>query len=254
MAYLSKENIIAAYNQLSLLTNDPSAQGATQVTSSLRYLFALAQFFTHFQKNCNTRSRSDKDKFIEYVGEVVAINDKYYTANFFNALKEDADYKVGSNFFSVNVVKTSIENSGKDYVFPKRGNSPLFLVRNGELIIKEEYFDNIGSILSNSELRSAFAIWLVRNDNLNTSDVYASIKQILSDRYSGLLVDKFLPPRNSFVSFESWSFEDNPAKLDISDFPKPSNKESHTFNGVLSSNELIQKVRNSFLLWRPEKY
>ena len=251
MAYLSKENIIAAYNQLSLLTNDPSAQGATQVTSSLRYLFALAQFFTHFQKNCNTRSRSDKDKFIEYVGEVVAINDNYYTANFFNALKEDADYKVGSNFFSVNVVKTSIENSGKDYVFPKRGNSPLFLVRNGELIIKEEYFDNIGSILSNSELRSAFAIWLVRNDNLNTSDVYASIKQILSDRYSGLLVDKFLPPRNSFVSFESWSFEDNPAKLDISDFPKPSNKESHTFNGVLSSNELIQKVRNSFLrYWR----
>lgn len=251
MAYLSKENIIAAYNQLSLLTNDPSAQGATQVTSSLRYLFALAQFFTHFQKNCNTRSRSDKDKFIEYVGEVVAINDNYYTANFFNALKEDADYKVGSNFFSVNVVKTSIENSGKDYVFPKRGNSPLFLVRNGELIIKEEYFDNIGSILSNSELRSAFAIWLVRNDNLNTSDVYASIKQILSDRYSGLLVDKFLPPRNSFVSFESWSFEDNPAKLDISDFPKPSNKESHTFNGVLSSDELIQKVRNSFLrYWR----
>lgn len=47
------------------------------------------------------------------------------------------------------------------------------------------------------------------------------------------------------------SFEDNPAKLDISDFPKPSNKESHTFNGVLSSNELIQKVRNSFLrYWR----
>lgn len=251
MAYLSKENIIAAYNQLSQLTNDPSAQGATQATSSLRYLFALAQFFTQFQKNCNTRSKSDKEKFTEYVGEVVAINDNYYTANFFNALKEDADYKVGSNFFSVNVVKTSIENSGKDYVFPKRGNSPLFLVRNGELIIKEEYFDNIGSILSNSELRSAFAIWLVRKDNLNTSDVYASIMQILSDRYSGLLVDKFLPPRNSFVSFGSWSFEDNPAKLDISDFPKPSNKELHTFNGVLSSDELIQKVRDSFLrYWR----
>lgn len=247
MAYLSKENIIAAYNQLSQLTNDPSAQGATQVTSSLRYLFALAHFFTHFQKNCNTRSKSDKEKFIEYVGEVVAINDNYYTANFFNALKEDADYKVGSNFFSVNVVKTSIENSGKDYVFPKRGNSPLFLVRNGELIIKEEYFDNVGSILSNSEFRSAFAIWLVRNDSLNTSDVYASIKQILSDRYSVLLVDKFLPPRNSFVSFGSWSFEDNPAQLDVSDFPKPSNKESHTFSGVLSSDELIQKVRDSFL-------
>lgn len=119
MAYLSKENIIAAYNQLSQLTNDPSAQGATQVTSSLRYLFALAHFFTHFQKNCNTRSKSDKEKFIEYVGEVVAINDNYYTANFFNALKEDADYKVGSNFFSVNVVKTSIKIAAKTMFSPK---------------------------------------------------------------------------------------------------------------------------------------
>lgn len=247
MGYISKENIIAAYSQLSKLTNDPSAQGATQVTSFLRYLFALAHFYVDFNRPCDTKSKDDKEKFVEYVGEVVAINDRYYTANFFNSLKEDADYKVGSNFFSVNVVKTSLENRGKDYVFPKRGNSPLFLVRNGELILKEEYFNNIGSVLYNTELSSAFAIWLTRNDAVNQSDVYDSIKQILSNRYSAKLVAKFLPERNRFISFGSWKFMDSPAQLELSDFPKPTNKQPIPTEAILSSEELIQKVRDSFL-------
>lgn len=247
MTYISKENIIAAYSQLSKLTNDPSAQGATQATSSLRYLFALAHFYVDFNRPCDTKSKDDKEKFVEYVGEVVAVNDIYYTANFFNSLKEDSDYKVGSNFFSVNVVKTSLENRSKDYVFPKRGNSPLFLVHNGELILKEEYLKNIGSILFNAELRSAFAIWLTRNDAVNQSDVYASIKQILSDRYSEKLVSKFLPERNHFISFGSWKFIENPAQLELSDFPKPSNKQPISSEAILSSEELIQKVRDSFL-------
>ncbi len=247
MAYISKENIIAAYSQLSKLTNDPSAQGATQVTSFLRYLFALAHFYVDFNRPCNTKSKDDKEKFVEYVGEVVSVNDIYYTANFFNSLKEDSDYKVGSNFFSVNVVKTSLENRGKDYVFPKRGNSPLFLVRNGELILKEEYFKNIASVLYNTELCSAFAIWLTRNDAVNQSDVYDSIKQILSDRYSAELVTKFLPERNRFISFGSWKFMDSPAQLELSDFPKPANKQPVSTEALLSSEELIQKVRDSFL-------
>ncbi len=251
MPYISKENIIAAYRHLSQLTNDPSAQGATQVTSSLRYLFALAHFYTIFSRPCNTRAKDDKDNFIKFVGEVVAINDNYYSANFFNAIKDDADYKVGSNFFSVNVVKNSLENSSKDYVFPKRGNSPLFLVRNGELILKDEYFDNISSILNSSDLCSAFCIWLVRNDNIDKSDTYGSIKQILSDRYSEALVGKFLPDRNRFTSFGAWAFNDSPASLNIEDFPKPSNKETNTDVSFLSSEELINKVRESFLrYWR----
>lgn len=220
MAYISKVNILAAYRQLSKLTNDPSAQGATQATSSLRYFFALANFYTKFSRPCNTRLKEDKEWFIKFVGDVVSINDNYYTANFFNALKKDADYKVGSNFFSVNVVKTSLENSSKDYVFPKRGNSPLFIVRNGELILREDYFNNISSILYNSELCSAFCIWLVRNDKVDESNVYESIRQILTDRYSASLVEKFLPERNSFSTFESLSFNDTPAYLEIDDFPK----------------------------------
>lgn len=247
MAFISKENIIAAYRQLSQLTNDPSAQGATQAISSLRYLFALAHFYTQFSRPCNTRAKVDKENFIKFVGDVVAINDHYYSANFFNAIKDDVDYKVGSNFFSVNVVKTSIENNGKDYMYPKRGNSPLFLVRNGELFLKEEYFGNVSSILSNSDLCSAFCIWLVRNDNVNTYDTYDSIKQILSDRYSEALVNKIIPERNRFSSFGTWGFNDTPASLSLDDFPKLSVKEATNAIPFLSSEELIKKVRESFL-------
>ena len=50
MAYFSKETVIAAYNYLSNLTDDPSAQGATQATSALRYLFALDEYFTKNSK------------------------------------------------------------------------------------------------------------------------------------------------------------------------------------------------------------
>ena len=87
MQYLSKETILSAYKLLSKLTSDPSAQGATKVTSSLRYLFALDQFFKSFGKPCNTQNKEDRDKFIEFVGVVVAVNDNLYTANFFNSLK-----------------------------------------------------------------------------------------------------------------------------------------------------------------------
>lgn len=83
MAYLSKKSILSAYSQLSQLTSDPSAQGATQVTSALRYIFALDEFTKKFGKDCNTTNKEDRDSFISFVGNVVSINKDCYTANFF---------------------------------------------------------------------------------------------------------------------------------------------------------------------------
>lgn len=248
MAYLSKQNILSAYRQLSKLTSDPSAQGATQATSSLRYLFALVRFYNQYNRPCNTRLKSDREKFIEYVGEVVAINNSHYTGNFYNSIKDDEDYKVGSNFFSVNTVKTSLENSEKDYDFPKRGNTPLFIVRNGELILKSEYFKHLGAVLYNSKLCSAFAIWLVRNIDIDTTDPYASIKQNLIQEYSSEIVSVFFPERANFTNFEAWSFVNEPAILDISDFPKQKKEDAPENNQtLLSPEELIKKVRDCFI-------
>lgn len=244
MAYFSKETVIAAYNYLSNLTDDPSAQGATQATSALRYLFALDEYFTKYSKNCSTKTKSDKDEFIKFVGNVVAINKTYYTANFFTAIKDNSDYAVGSNFFSVNTVKTSLENPSGEYPFPKRGNSPLFAVADGELIRKPSLFKNVNSILHNDGLRRAFAIWLLRARAINKDSLFDSIKKELLKSYSAELVDSFLPNKSSFEKELAISFSNTPCKLELSDFPKKMpNKQSPM---MLPTDDLIDKVRESF--------
>lgn len=244
MAYFSKETVIAAYNYLSNLTDDPSAQGATQATSALRYLFALDEYFTKYSKNCRTKTKSDKDEFIKFVGNVVAINKTYYTANFFDAIKDNSDYAVGSNFFSVNTVKTSLENPTGEYPFPKRGNSPLFVVADGELIRKPELLKNVNFILHNDGLRRAFAIWLLRARAINKDSLFDSIKKELLKSYSAELVDSFLPNKSSFEKDLAISFSNSPCKLEFSDFPKKkSNKQSPM---MLPTDDLIDKVRESF--------
>lgn len=247
MKYFSKDSILYAYRELSKLTTDPSKQGATQAASSLRYLFALDQFVKSFRRPCNTQKKEDRENFIKYVGNVVAINDINYTANFFDAIKSDDDYKVGSNFFSVNTVKTSLENKSKDYEFPKRGNSPLFIIRNGELIEKEEYFTNLLSILYDANLRSAFAIWLIRNFEIDHSDIYNSVKECLLTRYSNNLVDTLLPPKTDFSNAISFSFSEDKPLLTFSDFPKQTQKTNQNSSLLLTSEELIEKVRDSFV-------
>ena len=247
MQYLSKETILSAYKLLSKLTSDPSAQGATQVTSSLRYLFALDQFFKSFGKPCNTQNKEDRDKFIEFVGVVVAVNDNLYTANFFNSLKNNADYAVGSNFFSVNTVKNSLENSSKDYDFPKRGNSPLFVIRNGELIEKIDYLPNLLSVLSDISLRTAFSIWLVRNMEINADDAYNSVRTNLLAKYSEELINILLPPENEFDRVLPLTYSQEKPTFNLSDFPKQVNKSNESNFSLLPPDELIAKVRDSFI-------
>ena len=67
MAYLSKETLLAAYKTLSTLSENPSAQGATQKVSAIRYVLALNMFFKKNNRECDTRDSKDKAEFIEYV-------------------------------------------------------------------------------------------------------------------------------------------------------------------------------------------
>lgn len=247
MNYFSKDTILSAYRELSKLTPDPSTQGATQATSSLRYLFALDQFYKKFGHPCNTQKKEDRENFIKFVGDVVAVNDIHYTANFFNAIKNDEDYKVGSNFFSVNTVKTSIENNTKDYDFPKRGNSPLFVIRDGELIEKKEYLPNLLSILSNIDLRSAFAIWLVRDFEIDYNDIYNAVRECLLSKYSNNLIEILLPSKTDFSNNIELFYSEYKPLLNLSDFPKQISKSIKKESLLLESEELAYKVRESFI-------
>ena len=48
MGYISKQNILDAYKVLSTNTSTPTTQGATQLISAIRYLFALDRFCNKF--------------------------------------------------------------------------------------------------------------------------------------------------------------------------------------------------------------
>lgn len=245
MAYFSKSTIIEAYSYLSNLTDDPSAQGATQATSSLRYLFALDEFFKRNLKNCDAKIKSDKDEFIKYVGHVVSINDNFYTANFFNAIKENVDYAVGSNFFSVNAVKNSLENPNGEYPFPKRGSSPLFTIQNGVLIRKQELFSNINSVLHSDKLKSAFAIWLLRNKPIEKSALFESMKEQLLNSYTEALVCSFFTDETMFVNDFTIEFSEAKSDFLLDDFPQKKFTKKQ-MESVLLPEEQINRVRDSF--------
>mgnify|MGYP000759848981 CR=1 FL=1 len=245
MAYLSKKAILSAYSQLSRLTDDPSAQGATQVTSALRYLFALDEFTKKFGKDCDTSKREDRDAFIEFVGNVVSVNNDYYTANFFNSLKGNQDYSVGSNFFSVNVVKNSVVNPNTDFDFPKRGNNPLFVVKAGCLIEKSDFIPNLKEYLRTPELRNAFAVWLMRFQPLDKEDVFVSIINGLKNRYSDALINELSIDEQLVMQLVGDGLIDNPYSLSISDFPSNSSNKEAVVN-LLPPKVLSEKVRDSF--------
>lgn len=245
MAYLSKKSILSAYSQLSQLTSDPSAQGATQVTSALRYIFALDEFTKKFGKDCDTTNKEDRDSFISFVGNVVSINKDCYTANFFNAIKDNPDYAVGSNFFSVNVVKNSVVNPNTEFTFPKRGNNPLFIVQAGHLFEKTELLSNLREYLTTSELRNAFAVWLVRFLPIDQNDIFESIVNNLKTRYSNELIQVLQIDKQQILNFVGESLIDNPYSLSVSDFPTSNPKKNQDVK-LLSPDVLIDKVRDSF--------
>jgi MoxR-like ATPase len=78
--------------------------------------------------------------------------------------QNEKDYNVGSNFFSVNVVKNSLEGVSKVYDYPRRGGHPLLNVENGILERNKDYYSNIAYFLGEKEdVKTAFIVWLLRD-------------------------------------------------------------------------------------------
>lgn len=222
MAYINKNTLLTAYKVLSHNTSSPSSQGATQFISAIRYLFALDRFILKTNKNCDTKEKDDRELFINYVGDVVSIDGFYYTSNFFTDIKNERDYKVGSNFFSVNVVKESTTNPVVLHDFPRRTkDAALFNVQNGVLSIDRTLYKNIKKYIKDKECRIALAIWLCRKYNFSVSEINISeIKNSLTRNYSVELLNELLPSDSDFteylVKYGNLSLSQEKAKI----FPK----------------------------------
>lgn len=222
MAYINKNTLLTAYKVLSHNTSSPSSQGATQFISAIRYLFALDRFILKTNKNCDTKEKDDRELFINYVGDVVSIDGSYYTSNFFTDIKNERDYKVGSNFFSVNVVKESTTNPVVLHDFPRRTkDAALFNVQNGVLSINRTLYKNIKKYIKDKECRIALAIWLCRKYNFSVSEINISeIKNSLTRNYSVEILNELLPSDSDFteylVKYGDLSLSQEKAKI----FPK----------------------------------
>ena len=193
MSYLSKDAVLRAYKKLSTLSADPTAQGATQKVSALRYFVALDNFYADFHEDCDTKNPSHKQSYTDYVGNVVSVTDSLYTSNFYFPLSySQGDYNCGSNFYSVNVVKVSLESTNV-FDFPRRGKNPLMQVKNGVLLRNPSYYPHLSHYLNNDvDMKAAFVVWLIRNEYIANDD-YEGIKLALINKYTKELVEQLMP-------------------------------------------------------------
>lgn len=218
MGYISKELMQKAYKELSSLTED-HLQGQTQIVSMLRYVFALDMFCTTNEtEKCDLNISDNKTEYVHCVRRIVNIYNDYYTTNFFTTIKPLQDCGVGSNFYSAGVVNNSKQNTRRLYDYPTRGQNPLFKVQANVLIRNFDYYENISFYLNTNELKQAFAIWLLRNDDIDslTED---SIKNALLDNYSEEIIDELIPDDSNIEDFTNgFSLEHTQPILNENDF------------------------------------
>lgn len=218
MGYISKELMQKAYKELSSLTED-HLQGQTQIVSMLRYVFALDMFCTTNEtEKCDLNISDNKTEYVHCVRRIVNIYNDYYTTNFFTTIKPLQDCGVGSNFYSAGVVNNSKQNTRRLYDYPTRGQNPLFKVQANVLIRNFDYYENISFYLNTNELKQAFAIWLLRNDDIDslTED---SIKNALLDNYSEEIIEELIPDDSNIEDFTNgFSLEHTQPILNENDF------------------------------------
>lgn len=206
MAYFSKQILLKAYKSICSIHRDPSKQGARQTTSAIKYFLALNMFNKISNHTFSVSSKDDKDSFVNFVGKIVSINDNFYTTDFYTTiLRNDdgsnADFNVGSNFFSTGVLGT-VNNGGTIVDYPKRGNTPLFRMQNGTLVEDASLYPNLNNFLNNKkDVYSALIIWILRNEAVQTESLYDSIRSKLLNIFSSELVKFILPEEKEFISF-----------------------------------------------------
>ena len=228
MAYLSKKTLLEAYKVLSTLSENPSAQGATQKVSAIRYALALDMFYKKNNRECDTRDGKDKNEFSNNVCFIVALSDILYTANFYTSVPvHQGDCAVGSNFYSVNAVKNSLTNPTITINYPQRGNNPLFNIQGGKLYQIESYKKNIDFYVSGNSHKFALILWILRNEQLDFSSLYGSIKLQLQRFFTPTMISNLLPTEDNFRGFVRQMRDDKVAVRILADEQKKLQDFSH---------------------------
>ena len=226
MGYIPNELLLKSYKTLSMLTEDHK-QGQTQMTSAIRHLIAFDRYYKSNQEDCDLNQSKNRDSFVENVREVVNISGSNYTTNFYTTIKPLDDCGVGSNFFSVGVVNNSKQNTTLIYDYPTRGQYPLFKVRNNVLIRDVSYYKNVRSYLKTETIRSAFVVWLLRNNFLAELSV-TEIRSLLNSFQTAELVDAIMPKEENLINFiDGIALDQYPVELKVDTLLNLFNSSNH---------------------------
>ncbi len=216
MGYLPKRLILKSYKTLSLLTEDHK-QGQTQITSYLRHLLAFDMYYKENGEDCDLDYSENRDKFTENVKKIVNIVGSYYTTNFYTNIKELDDCGVGSNFYSAGVVNNSKQNKQVTYDYPTRGQYPLFKVRSNKLIRDVSYFKNVNAYLKTQDIRSAFVIWVLRDQYIDDLSAL-SVKSRMQRMLTGEMVEAIMPKEEKFNEYvEEYELANTLSKISVND-------------------------------------
>lgn len=239
--HFNKGIVIAAFQQLNDLT-DRTGKKATEQTSALRYLVAASALIKKKKLGDNldlaVKNDENRNEFIDEVGKVVKIKDGIYTNNFFNDFQETAEFAVRANFLT-----TRLKNNG---TYPGRPIG-VIQINNESVSIIPELKNNIEQGFQNFvSLKTAFVIWLLRNENVSKTstvkDLTAELNKILSEKYENILFSVLKIDETEVTDFLNKSklslkdiFSDKP--YDFSDFLSifqkhklPTSKEIYTDN------------------------
>ena len=180
MAYLSEKIVLAAFRNLSNLT-DQEGKKATEVVSALRYLLATSKILKHNNStslNLSVSSSSNREEFIASVGEIVSLSDGgYYTNNFFDEFLTNPDFAVRNNFLTTRL-KTDANYPGRPAPVLNLNNGNVKILSNIKKILEDKYHNF-------KQIKTALCIWLMRNISLKQNII--TIDELLSNINSFLL-------------------------------------------------------------------
>lgn len=201
--YLSTNTCLKAFSQLYKISDSTTGKQAGERLSALRYFFALKRFVKESGASdidLSPTQTNNRQKFTDFVGEVVTLGlGNYYTNNFGSDVKNASGYGVSSNFLT-----TTLKKNGN---YPGRPK-PLLLKQNEHLSLHPNWKTNIKSFGNWDEYATHLLVWLSRfvsfEDNI---DVGQQIKTYIETTYGKDILDQCLNEQilDSLISNDSLS-------------------------------------------------
>lgn len=239
MAYISKETLLSALNYI----NRAEIQVSIQCMSALQYWVALDRYYHNNESKEQTQtalqldnetedssfrlfldgsSKTAKKEFISYVSDVISLDDGSYFKSFKEIYGGNKTIQgtIQSNFFGGSSVEIS-RNSPEKVVYPQQGDRPLLYALKGGVYREEQYYKNLNYYLTTQTAKFAFALWLLRKEEIDPSFSINDLRELLASRYTQLFVDTLLPSTdltiNDIQELSELSTSDIIAKITKSD-------------------------------------